>query len=885
MHKLFSPCLVALLASGVVAQADGTPQSLKSQFSGTPAAGQKAGTERWVVHFKSRPFDLSAFQAEMHGDKNPDKVDAIVADLKKKTQAHQAQFVKDIEALGGTVTHQYWIVNCAAFEIAPKHLAAIKKLPNVDFLQPDEECFPHIKTATNANNHNSDALTARGIRGSGVTAGVADTGHDINMGGTGQPHIIYSTNGNKAVSRLIGNVKLGAAAYDDVHGHGTGVDSIVAGYRWRHSAADHGHANLARIWGVSIANNTGGGTTLAIEAAAYQNFAANAARNAIVASNLSYSGSSNPLSVEQKAMDTAALSADIVNCTSAGNSGTRVSSSLCNINGLSVAAVNENSKTLASFSSRGIQGGRIFPNIAANGVSTDMARRNSETSTWIASGTSMSSPQVCGAVTLIRGANRRLRADETRAIMLASSFASPGTGNNMTVGPGAGYLRDDWAYATAMNAAAHGRATLTNTTKIWRRSINVVRGRTTQIAIAWHRLNVNLTSWSNLELRLKRGATVVASSLTRFNTEEFLRYSASATETLVIEVTLNGSVVGGTSQPFGWATYVDNSVASSYVLYGTGCPGSGLKPAGGPISPKAYASKWGESANYFPHGRANMRYQQMHSKADFPAVNTIRGLAFRLDERFGGPAGTKRVTIKMGYAKTTVATMSRSYAANPNGAMTTIFGPGNISWPAHSGGNRNLADFKVKYPSSRNFIYIASRGDLLWEFVNHSTSSTIHYFDWARNAANTARRIWAFSQTATTGSIDSVRGALVTQFMGVGGKGAIPQLTNSGKPIIGTTMRVNLSAAKPSAPALFGLGGGRTNILLPGTTCRIYTLPTIIVGVATNTSGAASVGLLVPNSTGLLGVRFNNQYFVIDTGVNPYNLALTNGGEGTIGNR
>ena len=46
------------------------PQSFdKPVFSGKPLPGKKAGTESWIVHFKSRPFTLAAYRAEMYGDR------------------------------------------------------------------------------------------------------------------------------------------------------------------------------------------------------------------------------------------------------------------------------------------------------------------------------------------------------------------------------------------------------------------------------------------------------------------------------------------------------------------------------------------------------------------------------------------------------------------------------------------------------------------------------------------------------------------------------------------------------------------------------------------------------------------------------------------------
>lgn len=232
------------LSSPSFAQNAGSPEADQPTTVVKPLPGQKAGTESWIVHFKNRPFDLLAFRAEMHSQRRVEVVDGIVKDLEAKMQAHQKGFAADVVALSGRVTHQWWLINGMCIEIAPQHLAALRTMNNVAFIEPNAETFPQIKTATNSNNHNSDALNARNITGLGVATAIIDTGQDSSRAGSGTPHITYSVNGT-STTRLVANIKLGAMVADDVHGHGTGVASIAAGYRWRTTQADNGHAPRA----------------------------------------------------------------------------------------------------------------------------------------------------------------------------------------------------------------------------------------------------------------------------------------------------------------------------------------------------------------------------------------------------------------------------------------------------------------------------------------------------------------------------------------------------------------------------------------------------------------------------------------------------------------
>ncbi|MCA8969234.1 MAG: S8 family serine peptidase, partial [Planctomycetes bacterium] len=411
----------------------------------------------------------------------------------------------------------------------------------------------------------------------------------------------------------------------------------------------------------------------------------------------------------------------------------------------------------ASFSSRGVQGGRLFPNLCANGVSTDMARRDNEASNYIASGTSMASPMVCGAATLIRGYNRNLKSDETRAILLASTDASPGTGSGLnSTGPGAGYLQDDVAYAIAKDSSLHGRASLTNTTTSWTRNIAVKASQRIQIAIAWHRLNTSTTgtSWTNLNLQLRRGTTVLASSTTTSNLEEFIRYTPTATETLNIRVYLTGSVIGGSSQAFGWSTYgLATSVPGTYTTYGSGC--GGTSGASSLVLPNGYASTSGNSANSYPFGWGHIRYMQVHDKSDFPGNTVIRGFQIRNRLNNAQNAMSIPLVLYVGHTASASTTLNTTFANNWKGASTLAFS-GTLNVPSVAA-QTNPTVWTVKIPFSTPFTYMPSEGNFLWEAQNSRTvTTTPNYFDAVSGSGAKGSRLYnSTSATATTGSLQS----------------------------------------------------------------------------------------------------------------------------------
>ena len=290
------------------------PAPILANTAANGLPGAKAGTERWIVHFAKRTFDLEAFRAAILAKRPGNEVAAIVTDLDRRTKVDQQPFVKDVAALGGVVVTQWWLVNAAIIEIDPKQLLAVRRLPNVARVQPDEACEPVIATATNSNNHRADALQALGFNGAGVTVGILDTGQDENVGGQGRPHRTYfvggdpnnTTGGGIGGSRLLVNRQIGTMPPDDVNGHGTGVASIAAGANWGTPAADDGHSPLAGIAGYSLSNNLAGGSSLGVIASAWQALAADRATFNIVAANMSTYASPDPLDISSQAMDNVA---------------------------------------------------------------------------------------------------------------------------------------------------------------------------------------------------------------------------------------------------------------------------------------------------------------------------------------------------------------------------------------------------------------------------------------------------------------------------------------------------------------------------------------------------------------------------------------------------
>jgi serine protease AprX len=438
----FVRCLaVASICAAIASSQDGTtsvpmyPDLPVSGVSDHPARGKQPGTERWNITFRdhARSFDIKEFRDAVHQGAGAETVAAIVKNLELRVRQDQERFRQFVSERGGEVVIQFWLINAACIEIDPKHLDAIRAHADVLDVRPDLETYPltpvavpFIKTATDNSHHRADSEQARGNTGRGWTVAVVDTSQDDLANGPNKPHQTYHINGDKTNTsgpgiggtRLLYNKAYGAQPPNNNHPHGTGVAGIAAGAQWANASGDHGHAFDANIGGYSICNTAGScGSSFAIEAAGWQAVAADAVANKIVSGNMSYGSSPDPTDVSQMAIDACALNADVLPVTAAGNSAGSTAGSSSTANGLAVGAC-DNSKAVAPFSSRGPLSGdspRYFPDIAANGVNTIMPQYGNEASNYVASGTSMASPQVCGAAALVKSANPGLNSSRQRA--------------------------------------------------------------------------------------------------------------------------------------------------------------------------------------------------------------------------------------------------------------------------------------------------------------------------------------------------------------------------------------------------------------------------------------------------------------------------------------
>ncbi|MCC6672369.1 MAG: S8/S53 family peptidase [Planctomycetes bacterium] len=564
-----------------------------------PAPAQADAPQRYAVRFRERSFDLSSFAAAVAARQSGPQAEAVLADLEARMRADQAPFVDFVERLGGRVVAQWWLVNGCAIEVRQSQLAAVRAHPRVADLQADHVRRPgrFIKTSTNANNHGTDSVQALGIRGEGAVLAVVDSGADVNMAGTGRPHATFFVDGNPgnttgggiAGSRLLANQQIGLMSADDLIAHGTAVASVAAGARWNQGAlADDGHAPRARIVSYSVADDARGGTGYLTLTSAWQRVAADRLRYGISVAVCSYEGYVGLLWSDQDAIDSLARNADVLVVGMGGNEGATGQPALFSYsatNMLAVGATEADTRRVAGFSTRGPLLGetRFYPDLVANGVTIRSALADGELTEKLASGTSYSAPQVAGAALLYRSLKPLASAEETKAAILVTTEDIAGKNVGLTTDPrnahGTGYLRVDRlvAFAAGQAGAALVRDTVSNAqpTRTYRHAVQAGRGYA--FALTWFRNRMPgypvTPDWSNLDLEVRDGTTLLASAAQARDLTEFVRFLAPRTTVLDVTVRLKSLETSVTQQSFALAASESSPVfvAPSTVVIGMGC--------------------------------------------------------------------------------------------------------------------------------------------------------------------------------------------------------------------------------------------------------------------------------------------------------------------------
>ncbi len=107
--------------------------------------GTRPGTERWIVCFERRGFDLRAKLAEIRAQTTASARAQKQAELEALTRQDQRVFGDFLRTRGGLVRQNYWVQNACSVEVTPAELDRLRRFTNVRRLWPDEARSPGVE--------------------------------------------------------------------------------------------------------------------------------------------------------------------------------------------------------------------------------------------------------------------------------------------------------------------------------------------------------------------------------------------------------------------------------------------------------------------------------------------------------------------------------------------------------------------------------------------------------------------------------------------------------------------------------------------------------------------------------------------------------------------
>jgi subtilisin len=503
----------------------------------------------YIIRFQERSFDLEPFRSAILGKQSSAQVAAIVASMERQVLVDQAGAVREIEALGGKVDQQWWIINgLAASRLDAEDVARLQQMPNVAVVEPMPIVYPTNTTARNATHHNATGANARTnaqgqtVTGQGVAVAIIDTGVDAQFNATGKPNPGYYIGGNQnntaggglQGSRLVAVFDASGFGTEDSNGHGTHVSGSVGS----DTAGTKGIAHGAQLVGIRISGSGASGSASGQALInAWQTVATQRAALNIKVANNSFSGSSSLTDSIQVALDNTAFNADVLICCAAGNNGSSTSNSQNTWNGLAVGSINKNTLTVSSFSGTGpLDGfGRTYPDITAVGASVVSMVPNS-TNGGSASGTSMASPMVAGGGALVRQAVPAMTALEAKATLLNTTKHTQTSRNTY----GLGVMDCDRAVREALQGDFFTTRMLSSN-RVYQQNFSFATTGARRLTATW--MHPGGGAFDNVDLRVFDGTTLVASDLNTLNSYGHVEFTAQAGRTYVLELTWVGTAV------------------------------------------------------------------------------------------------------------------------------------------------------------------------------------------------------------------------------------------------------------------------------------------------------------------------------------------------------
>lgn len=284
---------------------------------------------------------------------------------------HEKVNKRVVENTGGEVLHEYQYMPVLHVKLPEKAAEALKKNPNIAYVEKDEEVTATQTVPWGINHINAPTVHSWGNTGNGVRVAILDTG--------------IATHEDLRISGGVSFIS-SESSYQDFNGHGTHVAGTVAAQN--NSYGVLGVAPSVNLYAVKVLDRNGSGSLSAIAQGIEWSIT-----NKMDIVNMSLGGSTGSTALRQAADN--AYNRGILLIAAAGNTGTQGISFPARYSSvMAVGAVDSNNRR-ASFSTYGSELEIMAPGV--NVLSTYTSNRYVSQN-----GTSMASPHVAGVAALVK---------------------------------------------------------------------------------------------------------------------------------------------------------------------------------------------------------------------------------------------------------------------------------------------------------------------------------------------------------------------------------------------------------------------------------------------------------------------------------------------------
>lgn len=300
------------------------------------------------------------------------------------------------------------------------------------------------------------------------------------------------------------------------------------------------------------------------------------------------------------------------------------------------------------------------------------------------------------------------------------------------------------------------------------------------------------------------------------------------------------------------------------------------------VIPASTANSGGNAASFPPFVvDAGLMQQIIEGSALSVRSSLINSLAYRRDTNGGGVLPGRRIpslTIRMGTAKRSPATMSSTFADNRSGRLVTLFS-GSYNLPTQAA-VRGVGPWNIVWKFTNPFVYLNTKGHLLIEIEMPGNARTKFRYTLDGFMAGTTGSTKSFGSKGRFKTADRFNMFSSADGLRPGGEAKMDVvLLKQNYPAFAIYGASNRNFGPIPLPLDLGPLGAPGNLLHVSFDI-MFPIPTRRIAA---TSFSARAVLPLPNLVALEGATLYGQTFFLDIPSNALGLVFSNGTRMTLG--